>query len=243
MASSAKKTWWAIPRVGSPQATTRGVPAGNPARAQLSAPTDPTASQEVPGLVDVEGLVPALDPAGASAGLSVALGVRLAGRPAVLDVDRSSRTLAVRSSTTADSFGALDDLDGPLATLLGAFGSRIVAGATTDPVVALALVDDRGVAGLNDASIDPDDVDLGVPSGPPVLGLLGGAAIVVVPFGVDAPLLVALVVAADPTIVVVPDIGCDAVALPQTAAGNAGGALAFACLQDRELRVGTVALR
>jgi hypothetical protein len=217
---------------------------GSPARVQLPAPIDPTAPDAVPGLADVDGLALALDPAGATAGVTVALGVRLAGQPAVLDVDRSARTIAVRPSTTADSFGALEDLDGPLATLLGAFGSRTVAGTTIDgDAVALALVDDRGTGGVNDASIDPADVELGPPSGPPVFGLLGGATVVVVPFGVDEPLLVALVVSADPTLVLVPEVGCDAVALPQTATGNAGGALAFACLQDRELRVGTLALR
>ncbi|HET6584198.1 MAG TPA: hypothetical protein VFG69_12135 [Nannocystaceae bacterium] len=203
---------------------------GAPARAAL-------------GLFDIDGVSAAVDPLGARAAGPVALGVRLGGRPAVLEVDRRARTLAVRPSTTNDSFAALADLDGPLVTLIGAFGSRIVAGRTTDPDdIALALVDDSGAAGVRDATLDLADAELGAPTGPPAIGLVGGATVVLVPFGAEGPLLLAIIVAGDPAVRLVPEIGCDVVALPQTAAGNAAGALAFACLRDRELRLGTLAL-
>lgn len=204
---------------------------GAPARASL-------------GLFDIDGLSPALDPLGARGGGPVALGVRLDGRAAVLEVDPITRTLALRGSTTSDSFATLADLDGPLATLLGAFGSRIVVGGTTDPDdIALALIDDIGSSGVLDASLDLGAADLAAPTGPPAIGLVGGATVVLVPFGTDGPLLLAIVVSNDPAVRLLPELGCDAVALPQSAAGNAAGALAFACLQDRELRIGMLALR
>jgi hypothetical protein len=196
------------------------------------------------GLVDIDGISPALDPLGVRGDGPIALGVRVDGRAAVIEVDRSARTLALRPSTTIDSFSTLADLDGPLVTLLGAFGSRIVVGGTFDPDdIALALIDDSGTSGVVDASLDLGDVELPAPSGPPALGLVGGATVTLVPFGAQGPLLLAIVVADEPAMRLIPELGCDAVALPQTAAGNAAGALAFACLRDRELRLGTLALR
>jgi hypothetical protein len=214
---------------------------GMPSRAQLAKPA-PEGAGKPTGPVDVDGLAPTLDPLGVVGLGPVALGVRIDDVAAVIDVERSSRTISVRRTATVDSFGAIDEIDGPLVTLLGAFGSRIVTGATTDADVALGLFDDRGPAGVVDASVDPEDLELGAPTGPPAIGLVGGAAVVMVPFGPDAPVLFALVVAADPVLVPIEELRCDAVALPQTVAGNALGALAFACLQARDLRMGAIEL-
>ncbi len=213
---------------------------GNPTRMQLHAMD----SAGDPGLADVDALAPALDPLGFEGLGPIAMGARLGRRPVVLDLDRDSRTIAVRPSVTADSFGLLDDVDGPLLTLIGAFGSRMVTGVTTDPEwLALALLDDRAGGGVVDSSVAYAIGGLVMPSGPPAIGLLGGATVIVVPFGADQPLFVVVVASIDPEVTTVAELGCDRVALPQTTAGNAGGALGLACLQDRDLRLGTLALR
>jgi hypothetical protein len=215
---------------------------GDPVRVQPLAATGSASGGGA--LADVDALAPALDPLGFEGLGPIAVGARLGDRPTVLDVDRDARTITVRPSATTDSFGLLDDVDGPLDTLLGAFGSRVVTGTTTDPEwLALALVDDRAGGGVVDASVAYAIGALATPSGPPAIGLVGGATVIVVPFGAEEPLFVVTVTSMDPDVVTFADVGCDRVALPQTAAGNASGALALACLRDRDLRLGTIALR
>lgn len=215
---------------------------GNPVRVQLQAGVGVSTTDT--GLADVDALSPALDPLGVEGSGPVAVGARLGRRAVVLDLDRASRTLTVRPSVTADSINSLDDVDAPLLTLLGAFGSRIVASTTTDPEwLALGLFDDRGGGGVVDASVEYAIGGVASPTGPAAIGLLGGATVIVVPFGADQPLLVVLVTSVDPDVVAIADVGCDRVALPQTTAGNAASALGLACVQDRDLRLGTLALR
>lgn len=225
----------------SPRAGDRGL-----ARVQLGAGLEPGPPARVQlGLVDADAIAPAFDPVGAAHGGPDTVALRRDGREAVvLEIDATARTTALRPSLATGSIGALAQLDGPLATVLGGFGARIVVGSTTDPaVLALGLVDDRGNAGILDASVDLAAFDLSAPSGSPALGLVRGAPLALVPFGAERPVLAIAVVASEPTVQPMPELACDAVALPQTSAGNAEGAIGFACLRDRELRLGTLTLR
>jgi len=226
--------------VESPRGGDRGL-----ARVRLDDSGRPGAPSRVQlGPVDVDGASAALDPLGALHGGPDTVALRRAGRePVVLEIDPLARTLSMRSGVTG-SLDALVGLDGPLATIIGGFGARIVVAATTDPdVLALGLVDDSGALGIVAASIDLAAFDASAPTGPPAVGLLGGAPVVLLPCGADRPVLAIAVVSTEPTVQALPGLACDAVALPQTAAGNAAGTLAVACLRDRELRLGRLVLR
>ena len=183
------------------------------------------------GAVDLLGAQLALD---SLPGTSTSIGLRL-GRvqPAVLEVDGNSSALGLRPTHAIVDDPRWGEVDGPLLTALGAFGSRIVAGLHRDRnAVLLAWIDDSGA---NEATVRrvalPDDA---LAAGSMAVALVSGAVVLLVPRG-NADMVAITTTSDAPDTQTLVGLACDAVAAARTAPGNEAASVAVACLHARSL--------
>jgi hypothetical protein len=170
----------------------------------------------------------------------VELGLRVDGRR--VTVMRWDPITALPELVGPDPSVELSDQSGDvlgMATVMGAFGSQTTALARADGEVRVVLqdaADDGGRTAYPDADDLPDEV----PSGPPAATVGLGTPIFLIPYA-NAAEVVALVVDGERTQVQpLPGLFCDEVALPATAKTAEDGAMAFACIQDGDMRLGAL---
>jgi hypothetical protein len=141
--------------------------------------------------LDLDAIGPVLDPASVEVGGAPLLGARLDGRtPIVLEADPVHGRLSARPTITDGTSRALAGVEGPLASVVGAFGSRSVAGLFAgDPGrVRLVEIDDWGPGGTREHSLGPDALpDPQTATGDLAVGLVAGTAVWLVPYGADVP--------------------------------------------------------
>lgn len=182
--------------------------------------------------VDHDGLVSVVDPLAERAGID-AIGLRRGGRtPIVLELDRAAGTFAARVPAVVDD-AAWSQVQPPLSTVAGAFGSRTVAALGIDGAsLQLSWLDDRGGnPGAHAVATFPDD---GPASAAPAAVLVGGVVVWLVPRG-EAEVLA--ITGTEGIAAVQPLAGahCDAIAGPRPRADAPQDAVTLACLRGGSL--------
>lgn len=171
------------------------------------------------------------------------VGARMGGiLPVAIELDRRSGTARLRPSKAEPLDVAFQAVEGRLMTILGAFGSRTVAGYGQDPPrVVLAQIDDWG---NNDPHVVFfDQTDLGAAAGlrGPFTGtLLGGAPVFLLPMGLEHPVHAIISTSAGPSVQPLESLRCDAVALPARREANTEPVARVACLRSGELHLATL---
>ncbi|MEM7152848.1 MAG: hypothetical protein AAF799_08395 [Myxococcota bacterium] len=191
-----------------------------------------------PDLMDLDGIAPAVDAIAANAGRPAPVSLRADGhRPVILELDPSTNLLGIRSTAVPGRGGNEVKVEGPLASVLGAFGSRTVAGFAAEPEVGMhvSFIDDLGgrvTTRQTPADAEPNVEDA---TGPIASASIDGLTVFLVPLGASHPVQALFPVGDDLEIIELPGVQCDAVAL----AGIAGvGSVPLACLRDGEVRLG-----
>jgi hypothetical protein len=158
--------------------------------------------------------------------------------PAVIEIDDGG-SAHLRTSVAAPIVPALGHIDGPLATIVGAFGSRIVAGWSRQTgALSVVQIDDLGSGAVVD--VTPPLEDVGTASGPLVASLLGGAPLMLIPMGADRPAQAILTTSMTASVQPLDALRCDSVALPTSDVANGDAAIRVACLLDGELYLATI---
>lgn len=192
-------------------------------------------------LVDLDRLGPALDPAAIEVGAPPIFTVRSdRQRARVLEPDPTGG-LRLRPTVLEDGERTFASVDLPLASVVGAFGSRTVAGlsASTGGRMHVTLLDDLGDQGVRDSS--PSDAEL--PALDQVTGelapaSLAGITVFLVPYGAAQPVHAVRSNGLRVTTTPLPELRCDAVALASSP--DAEGGLPLACARDGELWIGSL---
>jgi hypothetical protein len=192
-------------------------------------------------LVDLDRLGPALDRIAAEAGTPTLVTIRAdQHQPLVLEHDPTGG-LRVRSTVLDGTERSFSFVDLPLATVVGAFGSRTIAGLTTTSSgrMRVALVDDIGDEGLHETSLGDEDLPpFDEVTGELALGSVAGITVFLVPYGPELPVHVVHTAGSRVDVTPLPELRCDAVALAPTP--DADGELPLACTLDGELFTGTL---
>jgi hypothetical protein len=194
-----------------------------------------------PDLVDLDRLGPALDRVSTERGGPTLFTIRAdQHQPLVLEPDPTGG-VRVRPTVADGNDRTFSFVDLPLATVVGAFGARTVAGVTTTSSgrMRVALVDDLGQGGSKETSLSDDDL----PSFDQITGELapasvGGLTVFLVPYGPELPVHAIYTAGAAVRVVSLTELRCDSVAV----AGNPdpGGEVPLACARDGELWLGTL---
>lgn len=197
-------------------------------------------------LVDLDQLGPAVDPVAAAAGAPPIVGVRIAHhQPLVLEPDPTGG-LRPRPTVLPDTDRTFAFVDLPLATVVGAFGSRTVAGVTAAASgrLRLARLDDLGDGGIEPTTLGPDDLPpLDQVTGELAPGVVGGLAVFLVPYGAEQPVHALHSDGAAIRITPLPDLRCDAVALaPPDPHDPAAVEVPLACALDGEAWLGALSV-
>jgi hypothetical protein len=192
-------------------------------------------------LVDLDLLGPALDRVGAEANGPAILTIRAdRHQPLVLEHDPGGG-LRVRPTVLDGSDRTFSFVDLPLATVVGAFGARTVAGVTASSSgrMRLALMDDLGKDGLQATSLGDDDLPpFDQITGELAPGSVGGLTVFLVPYGPEIPVQALHSAGGAVTVTPLTDLRCDGVAL--ATAPDPGGEVPLACTLDGQLRLGTL---
>lgn len=192
-------------------------------------------------LVDLDRLGPALDRASAEANGPSIFTIRADQHQALVLEHDPTGGVRVRPSVLDGRDHTFSFVDLPLATVVGALGSRSVAGITASPSgrARVALMDDLGENGQQDTSLDDDEL----PSFDQVTGELaptnvGGLAVFLVPYGPDLPVHAIYSAGANVRVTPLPELRCDSVAAAPTP--DPGGEVPLACALDGMVQLGTL---
>lgn len=192
-------------------------------------------------LVDLDHLGPALDPAAIEVGAPPIFTIRSdRQRARVLEPDPTGG-LRLRPTVLENDERTFASIDLPLASVVGAFGSRTVAGlsASASGRMHVTLLDDLGDQGLRDSS--PSDAEL--PALDQVTGelapaSLAGVTVFLVPYGAAQAVHAVRSNGLRVTVTPLPGLQCDAVALATSP--DADGELPLACAREGELWIGSL---
>jgi hypothetical protein len=204
---------------------------------------DPTPGLDAPqrvsvhaDLVDLDRLGPALDIAASEVGAPAILTVRAdQHQPLVLEHDPTGG-VRLRQTVQDGTDRTFAFVDLPLASVIGAFGSRTVAGltATASGRMRVALIDDIGAVGLRDTSLGDDELPaFDQVTGEIAPGSVAGATVFLVPYGPELPVQAVHTEGGPVRVTPLPELSCDAVALAPSPDGS--GELPLACTRDGEL--------
>lgn len=192
-------------------------------------------------LVDLDRLGPALDRVADEAGAPEIATVRAdQHRPLVLEHDPTG-SVRIRPTALEDVERTFGFVDLPLVTVVGAFGSRTVAGLITSASgrMRVALLDDLGDGGLRETSLTDDDLPaFDEVSGEIAPGSVAGLTVFLVPYGAELPVHAVHTAGVRFEVTPLPDLQCDAVALAPSP--DASGGLPLACARDGELWLGSL---
>lgn len=192
-------------------------------------------------LVDLDRLGPALDHAAAEVGAPAIFTIRADQRqPLVLEPDPTGG-LRMRPTVLEGGERTFAFVDLPLASVVGAFGSRTVAGLTTTSSgrMRVALLDDLGEQGLRDTSLGDEELPaFDQVTGEIALGSIAGIPVFLVPYGPELPVHAVRSTGLRVEVTALPELQCDAVALAPSP--DAGGELPLACARDGELWIGSL---
>ncbi|MCH9680049.1 MAG: hypothetical protein K0V04_01345 [Deltaproteobacteria bacterium] len=211
---------------------------------------DPTQRITIGGAtVDLDALGPAIDRIAAEGGRPPPVSIRAdQHRALALEHDPGTGVFRVRLSNLEDEDRALSFLDLPLVSVIGAFGSRTVAGlsfSSGSGRMQIATHDDLGPGGIDVASLGDSDVpSLGDITGELAPASVDGLTVFLLPFGALQP--VQAVHSAGGAAMVEPleQLRCDSIAVAPFV--DKTNTLSLACARDGEVRLGTlstVALR
>jgi hypothetical protein len=192
-------------------------------------------------LVDLDRLGPALDRAASEVGAPAILTIRAdQHQPLVLEHDPTGG-LRLRQTVQDGTDRTFAFVDLPLASVIGAFGSRTVAGltATASGRLRVALVDDIGAEGLRDTSLSDEDLPaFDQVTGELAPGSVAGLTVFLVPYGPELPVQAVHTAGGPVRVTPLPELACDAVALAP--APDDDGELPLACARDGELWLGSL---
>jgi len=192
-------------------------------------------------LVDLDRLGPAIDRAASEVGAPAILTIRAdQHQPLVLEHDPTGG-VRLRQTVLDGTDRTFAFVDLPLASVIGAFGSRTVAGVTTTSSgrLRVALIDDIGAEGLRDTSLSDDDLPaFDQITGELAPGSVGGLTVFLVPYGPELPVHAIHTEGAAVRVTPLPELSCDAVALAP--APDPSGELPLACIRDGELWLGSL---
>ena len=200
----------------------------------------PARFSTVAGTVDVDRLGMALDPVAASGLGPRSISARIGGvAAAVIEVDRTAGTLFLASDPATVPWQVLTS---PLATVVGALGSRIVFGAHSE-AIEIQRIDELGTGDVSRRALSWEDLELSGPEldttrSDPAISLLQGAAVMLVAGGEQAPVRAIVSTASTPGIQPLDDVFCDQVAVIATDGGDEQAGVQLACLRDQELYFG-----
>jgi hypothetical protein len=192
-------------------------------------------------LVDLDRLGPAVDRVASEGGGPPIVGIRVDRRqPLVLEHDPAGG-LRPRPTVQRGTDRTFSHVDLPLATVVGAFGSRTVASIATGTSgrVRVAAIDDIGDAPLRDTSLSDDVLPpFAELRGELAPGSVAGVTVFLVPYGSAQPVhalhTTGDVVRATP----LPTLQCEAVALAPSP--DPDGELPLGCIRDGELWLGSL---
>jgi hypothetical protein len=192
-------------------------------------------------LVDLDRLGPALDRLADEAGApEIATARADQHQPLVLEHDPTG-SVRLRPTALEDVERTFGVVDLPLVTVVGAFGSRTVAGLITSASgrMRVALIDDLGHAGLRETSLTDDELPaFDQVSGELAAGSVAGITVFLVPYGAELPVHAVHTAGDRVEVTPLPELSCDAVAL--AASPDASGGLPLACARDGELWLGSL---
>ncbi|MEM9456024.1 MAG: hypothetical protein AAGF11_17720 [Myxococcota bacterium] len=192
-----------------------------------------------PDRIDLDRLGPVVDRASIEHGGPPLVGVRAdQHEPLVLEVDPAGG-LRPRVTVLDGRRRTFNFVDFPLATIVGAFGSRTVAGIIVEATgrLRVGLLDDLGEGGFEDFSLGEGDLPaFGRLSGEIAPGVLTGMSVFLVPYGRASPVQAIYTTGDEIEVSPLSDVHCDSVALAATPVGD--GEVPLACAIDGEIRLG-----
>lgn len=192
-------------------------------------------------LVDLDRLGPALDRLSAAASGPAIFSIRAdQHQPLVLEHDPAGG-VRVRPTVIDPRERTFSYVTLPLATVVGAFGSRSVAGVTAiaSGRARMALMDDLGEGGVAETSLSDDDL----PAFDQVTGELAptsvhGVIVFLVPYGPELPVHAIYSSGANVHVTPLTELRCDSVAVAATP--DAGGVVPLACAVDGIVHLGAL---
>lgn len=191
--------------------------------------------------IDLDRLGPVVDRASIAHGGPPLVGVRAdQHQPLVLEVDPAGG-LRPRPTVLDGRRRTFSFVNLPLATVVGAFGSRTVAGIInqTNGRLRVGLLDDLGEGGVVDFSLGEGDLPaFGRLTGEVAPGVTAGMSVFVVPYGRASPVQAIYTTGGDVGVSPLPDVQCDSVALALVPVGD--GELPLACAIDGEIQLGAL---
>lgn len=194
-------------------------------------------------LVDVDALGPAIDTIAAATGRPAPISIRVDRTQArLVELDPTSGFLRVRDTEIAAGTDDLAFATLPVASVVGAFGSRTTAGVSTQSGgrVRLSFMDDSGGNGLRSTSLPAKELpDFPLISGEVAPGSVDGLTVFLVPYGDAAPLHVVYAVGNIAEYTTVDALACGSVAIANAPLLNTAST-AFACTRDGTLWLGTL---
>lgn len=161
-------------------------------------------------------------------------------QPLVLEHDPAGG-VRVRPTVVDGRDRSFSHADLPLATVVGAFGARTVAGVTARASgrMRVTTIDDLGDGGVDEASLGTDDLPaLEQVTAELAVSVVGGLPVFLVPFGAQAPVHAVYSTGSVVRIEVLEGLDCDAVALAPRP--DPDGAVALACARDGHLHLGAL---
>jgi hypothetical protein len=191
-------------------------------------------------LVDLDQLGLVVDRIARETGGPPALTVRVdQHQPLVLEHDPAGG-LRVRPTVVDGRDRSFSFVTLPLATVLGAFGSRTVAGVTAQDSgrMRVTFIDDLGEGGVREHSLSGDELPpLSGVQGELAVGSVAGLSVFLLPYGASEPVHAIYTAGSTVRVVPLPQLHCDSVALVIT---DALDALPLACTLDGQVLVGTL---
>ncbi len=190
---------------------------------------------------DLDALGPGIDRIAAMSGRTAPVSLRSdQHQPLALEHDAASGVLRFAPTEVDGRERSLSLVDIPLATIVGAFGSRTVAGATLDAGggrMQVVLIDDLGDGGIDSFSLATGDVPaLGEATGALVPGVVDGVTVFLLPFGSLQPVYAIYTAGTSVRTRALSELWCDSVALAPMEAAD--GTVPLACALDGEVSLG-----
>jgi hypothetical protein len=185
--------------------------------------------------VDVDALGPALELAILDLARPRSFSIRLDGlRPGVVDFDVLA---SLRTPSVAGTIPSFADASAPLTTVIGAFGSHVVA-TLAGGRLKLVEMDTSGTWGALDVSPDADALPAEPPTAALAAGVVAGAPIFLIPYGSAAAVHAVSCSGSDTSVQMLDGLECDAVVVAHTLDGNREDAVDIACLSETALLLG-----